>query len=202
MDTPFIVVLDLDGPVCTTRSLAGTGDIFDPVAAGMISRFCDDNGARIVICSARRHNDRLPDDLDRCGLKRHLFCDPAVSDDWRTCHLPDGDRGDEVDTWFADHPDHTRYAIVDDQQGGYGPHQMRRLVNTDMHTGFSVLDLTKLQRIAGHDVTGKDVDDAHAQTPRYTIARLARDAVDALDQGDDDAARRLLALIADHPLAQ
>ena len=198
MDKPFIIMLDLDGPVCTHRANNGLRDPFDPVAAGMLVRLCRDTGARIVIVSARRRDDDLPAALARLGLADHLFDDP---DHWRTGHDRDGIRGNEVDAWHAANPGHA-YALVDDERGGYAPHHIARLVHTDMHTGLSLRDLYRLKRLMGHDMTDRRIDAAGAQAPRITLAQHARDALDALDQGDDDRARALLALIADHPLSQ
>jgi hypothetical protein len=198
VDKPFIIMLDLDGPVCTHRARNGTGDDFDPVAGGMIAKVCRDTGARIVIVSARRRDDDLPDALSRLGLSDHLFDHP---DHWRTGHDPRGIRGNEVDAWHDANPGH-RYALVDDERGGYAPHHIARLVHTDMHAGLSLKDVYRLKRLMGHTVKDSTIDDADAQAPRITLAQHARDALDALDQGDDDRARALLAIIADHPLSQ
>lgn len=198
MDKPFVIMLDLDGPVCTHRANAGTGDFFDPVAAGMIARLCDDTGARIVIVSARRRDEGLRDRLDQLGLGRHLFDHP---DHWRTGHDPMAIRGNEVDAWHAANPGH-RYAIVDDERGGYAPHHIRVLIHTDMWAGLQMKDLYRLKRLMGLPVSNRTLDQLDAQMPRITLAQHARDAAEALDQGDDDRVRALLAIIADHPLAQ
>lgn len=198
MAKPFIIMLDLDGPVCTTRSNNGIGSFFDPVAGGMLARLCQRSGAKIVIVSARRRDADLVQKLDGIGLKDHLFDHP---DHWRTGHDPQAVRGNEVDAWHAANPGHD-YAIVDDAIGGYSPHHIQRLVHTDMHAGLSIQDLARLQRLMGDPITDADIDDAAAQPPRITLARMAQDALRALDQGDDDSARLILDLIAGHPLAQ
>jgi len=199
MDKPFIIMLDLDGPVCTHRANNGLGDFFDPVAGGMLAKLCAQTGARIVIISARRRDGNLLDKLAQIGILPWLYNHP---DHWRTGHDPDGIRGNEVDAWHADCPGHS-YAIVDDERGGYAPHHIKRLVHTDLHAGLSLRDLWRLKRLMGMDgLTQKDIDDVGAQKPRITLAQMARDALAAMDQGDDDGARRLLDLIADHPLAQ
>lgn len=202
MGKPFIIFLDLDGPVCTHRANYGTRDFFDPVAGGMIARLCQDTGAKVIICSARRRDDGLRDRLDALGIGDHLFTDPDDPDAWRTGHDRMGIRGNELDAWLAARPGH-QWATVDDERGGYAPHHIRRLVHTDMHAGMSMRDLYRLKRLMGDpDVDDRLIDDAGAQKPRINIAQHARDALDALDQGDDDRARALLSIIADHPLAQ
>jgi len=198
MAKPFVIFLDLDGPVCNHRSNYATGDQFDPISAGMIARLCRDTGAKLVISSARRRDDGLVDKLASLGLAVHLFDHP---DDWRTGHDRMAIRGNEIDAWHAAHPGHA-YAILDDERGGIHPHQLPYLVHTDMHAGTSMRDIYRLQRLMGQDVSDRDIDGAGAQYPRITIAQIARDATKALDQGDDDLARDLLARISDHPLAQ
>lgn len=195
--TQFVIFTDIDGPLATGRANYATGDQYDPIACGLLARLCRDTGAQLVISSARRRNDNLVADLIRVGLAPYLFPDP---DHWRT-GWRDGVRGDEIDDWLAANPGHA-YAILDDEKGGIHPHQLPRLAHTDMYTGLSVGDIFKLKRLMGHDVRDKDIDDDSAQTPRITIAQMAKDALRALDQGDDDGAQALLALIADHPLAQ
>lgn len=201
MAKPFIIFLDLDGPACTHRANYGLRDFFDPVAIGMVARLCKETGAKVVICSARRRDDDLPAKLTALGLGDHLYRDPNDPDAWRTGHDRMAVRGNELDAWLDAHPGHD-WATVDDERGGYAPHHIRRLIHTDMHAGLSMRDLYRLKRLMGQDIRDRDVDDAGAQYPRITIAQHARDALDALDQGDDQRTRDLLAIIADHPLAQ
>lgn len=197
MAKPFVIMLDLDGPICTTRAVMATGDYFDPIAGRLLSKLCDQSGARIVIISARRNDDNLIDALGRIDLARHLFDDPVH---WRTGHDSMAIRGNEVDAWHAANPGH-RYAIVDDERGGYAAHHIARLVHTGMHTGLQVRDLMLLKRYMGMDAA-KDLDHFDAQYPRITLANTAAQALAALDQGDDQAVRDLLAIIQGHPLAQ
>lgn len=195
MTHPFIVMIDLDGPFCTSRAKDGLGSPFDPVAGGMLAKLCAQTGARIVIISDRRRDDGLKADLDRIGLADHLFDHP---DHWRTGHDPQGIRGNEVDAWHDANPGHD-YALIDDVQAGYAPHHLMRLVHTDAHAGLSMADLGRLRRLMG--VGGPDAAANAPTTPRNTLARTALDAIAAIDQGDDDRARALLAIIAGHPLA-
>lgn len=195
MTKPFIMMIDLDGPFCTSRARDGLGSPFDPVAGGMLARLCATTGARIVIVSDRRRDDGLRDDLARIGLADHLFDHP---DHWRTGHDPQGIRGNEVDAWHDANPGHD-YALIDDVQAGYAARHLTRLVHTDAHAGLSMADMGRLRRLMG--LGAQDAADAPA-TPRNTLARTALDAIAAIDQGDDDRARALLAIIAGHPLAQ
>lgn len=195
MTKPFIVMIDLDGPFCTSRARDGLGSPFDPVAGGMLARLCAATGARIVIVSGRRRDDGLRDDLARIGLADHLFDHP---DHWRTGHDPQGIRGNEVDAWHDANPGHD-YALIDDVQAGYATRHLTRLVHTDAHAGLSMADMGRLRRLMG--LGAQDAADAPA-TPRNTLARTALDAIAAIDQGDDDRAQALLAIIAGHPLAQ
>lgn len=198
MAKPFIIFLDLDGPVCTHRANMGIGSFFDPVAGGLIDSLCRQTGARIVIVSARRRDEGLRDALGAIGIAQHLFDHP---DHWRTGHDRQAIRGNEIDAWLDANPGHD-WAIIDDERGGYAPHHIRRLIHTDMHAGLSVRDMFRLRRLMGMDVSDRDISHSGAQHPRITIAQHARDALKALDEGDDNGLRRLLDIIADHPLAQ
>lgn len=197
MTKPFVTFMDIDGPLATHRSNYGTGDFFDPVSAGMLARVCRDTGMKLVICSARRHDDGLRDKLASLDLSQHLFPHP---NHWRTGHDPMAIRGNEIDAWLAANPGH-EWAILDDERGGYAPRHIRRLVHTDMHAGLQMRDVALLRAHAGQ-TTMADPSRMDRQTPRITLGVHARDALAALDQGDDDAVRTLLAIIADHPLAR
>lgn len=197
MSKPFIIMLDLDGPLCNHRSLDGVGDCYDPVSVGMLIKLCATTGAQIVIISARRRNADLPDKLKSLGLGDYLFPDTIH---WRTGFDKDGIRGNEIDAWHAANPGYD-YAIIDDERSGLKPHHIQRLVHVDMHAGLSLGDILKVKRLMGQDVSDQDIDSLTTQSPRISIAQMAKDALKAIDQGDDDGARIILDMIASHPLA-
>jgi hypothetical protein len=115
-----VLVLDIDGVLCTSRSHAahGTGKMmleWDRTGVALIKKLCKLTGAKIVISSTWRHdhhhNDLFP------ALKKHelwdlLYSDPIVTEDWRTPNLHEG-RGAEIKDWLKRHKI-DKYAIIDD----------------------------------------------------------------------------------------
>lgn len=211
---PPILFLDFDEVFLFTRAKMATSDILDPVSAGMIARVCRETGARIVVSSTWRssHADCV-DVLTRAGLIGFLWSpivlpddpsyDPSVNDDWRT-EGQNNSRGTAVANWLADHPDVDVWAIMDDGLHDFDQVQLGRLVHTDVMFGLGIADYRRAVRLLGGvpAVGANRTDDGPYQPPRRTIAHLAAMALTALDQGDDDAARALLAVIRDEPLAR
>lgn len=213
-DQPGILFLDFDEVFLNARAKTATGDLLDPVSAGLIRRMCVDADMRIVVSSTwRSTHTGCIDVLTRAGLIDLLWSpivlpsdpsyDAAVHDDWRV-QSQNHSRGDAVRAWLAAHPRIDRWLIIDDSFQDFDQQQLGRLIHTDLMFGVGLRDYDRAIRL----MTGfrpsspTDQDDQDHQTPRHTIANMARKALDALDQGDDDAVRTLLAIIRDQPLAQ
>lgn len=209
-DVP-VVFLDLDDCIATNRAFMATGDAIDASAAGLLARLCRDTGARIVVISTWRSDaDRCRTSFAKHGLDAHMWspvttgsrrwADGDVQDDW-CVDWDNGDRSGTMIRWLANHPKVKRWIIVDDSVSNLTPDQMRLLVQPDMQFGFGIDDYRRARRMLGvadpHATLGRD-----HQTPRHTIANLAKAALDAIDQGDPDSAVALLKLIAGDPSAQ
>lgn len=198
-----VIFLDFDGVVATTRARMATRDIVDPVAMGILRLIVADTDASIVVTSTWRSSaDRCRDAFDRHGLSDALWTpissNPDDPDDWRVD--PDnGSRAATIDRWLASHPSVSNWIIVDDERCDYDRAKLNRLVHVDMAFGLGHRDHSRAVRLLnGVDHGG----DAPYQTPRITIANQAAAAAAALDQGDVQTALDLLAIIAQHPLAQ
>jgi hypothetical protein len=201
-DEAFIWFVDFDGVNCTTRANMALGRFDDPVAFGLLGRILRDTGALMVVSSTRRGRadmgepNNCLDMLGRYGLTGRLH------PDWRTGNLDSRSR--EVEDWL-DRNGRRPYGIIDDERCDFTPAQIQRLIHTDMDFGLGARDVGRARRLAAAPpgtAPVPDHDDGPYQTPRLTVANQAMAALAALDQGDEEGARRLLSIIATHPLAQ
>ena len=195
-----VIFLDIDEVLWFTRVKMALPDAdgIDPVSAGMLRRICGDTGAKLVVTSTWRCSaDRCRTMFDAYGLTRHLWSpidDPA--DDWRA-EDQNASRTLAIRNWLADHPDVAVWAILDDSRQDFDAFMLGRLVHVNALYGIGIDEYRRAMKLLG-----ADSGDGPSVTPRYTIANLASDAIDAIDQGDDDAARAILDTIRNMPLAQ
>lgn len=226
-DHPKVLFFDIDEVVCFTRVKVAMpdGDGIDPVSAAMIVRICERTGAKLVVTSTWRCSPVLCKRMfDAHGLTPHLWS-PIVLPDPDPTHCDfdadyhDHDDSDEdrdawrveaqqtsrsaaIDAWLALHPVKV-WAIIDDSFQDFDQHKLGRLIHTDMMFGVGMCEYSRAVRLLGDpDPLLKRDEDVVYQHPRHTIANLARKALAALEEGDEDGARLLLGIIADHPLAQ
>jgi hypothetical protein len=113
-----ILFIDIDGPLIPgraynmanqTRPLVKT---FDPCAVGLLNRWCQEKGWRMVIHSSWLRVFGEQETYDHCieqGLKPQYFhkdawCDGEIH--WRYTR---------VAKWLAQHPEVTRYHMLDDE---------------------------------------------------------------------------------------
>jgi len=222
---PPVLFLDIDEVIAFTRVAVAMpgGDKIDPVSAAMIVRICERTGARIVVSSVWRSSPVVCKRVfDAHGITPHLWSPIVLPDDdphedgdlrdhedrddvrdaWRT-EGQNASRSDAIDAWLAQHPDVSVWAIIDDSFQDFDQRKLGRLVHTDMMFGIGLREYSRAVRLLGDpDPLLKRDEDVVHQHPRHTIANLARKAIAALDEGDDDGARRLLAIISEEPLAQ
>ena len=101
-----VLFLDIDGVVnkVDTHTRYRDSVAIDPFLAFRIGKIVVETGCQVVLSSAWR---LFPD------LRRAV--DEYVTDILDVTPIAAGDfRGDEVRAWLADHPEVTRYAILDD----------------------------------------------------------------------------------------
>lgn len=106
-----ILFLDIDGVVnCATTTQRHRGAIgIDPYMAFIVGKIQLDTGCSVVLSSTWRLWEETRDEVRRQVVD---FIDV-------TPDLPDSFRGSEINAWLADHPEVTRYAIVDDATDFY-----------------------------------------------------------------------------------
>lgn len=137
-----ILFLDFDG-VLNSRSwfernreaVINATDFFnraveqlDPAAVQLVSSFVEAHDLGVVVSSTWRRLHTL-DELNRMLQLRGWTAAPVmdVTPTVRTFF-----RGDEINTWLANHPEVTEHVILDDD-GDFHPDQ--NLVRTSMETG-------------------------------------------------------------------
>ena len=112
-----ILFLDIDGVINSVRSASALGGYpyssdtetwnrFDLVAVSLIKKLCKDTDTKIVLSSSWRH------------YKGWELLNPILEldiiDKTPTLSLSGGRRGQEIKMWLDQHPEVTKYAIVDD----------------------------------------------------------------------------------------
>lgn len=141
-----VLFLDIDGVINSTRTCYAFDGyphsfepdqmaMFDPVAIKLIQELCKTTNAVVVVSSTWRI-------LFTCDEIQKALGIPVFD---RTVDLstPDKLRGDEIQIWLDEHPEVTRYAIVDDNSDMLES-QMSRFVQTDPDVGLSFQDYIAL----------------------------------------------------------
>ena len=132
-----IIFLDIDGPVCPTKTyyvdLPGGvsrlgGREVCPTIVGLLNRLCNDLKAKIVISSVWRLGglDKLRGPFGRAG-----FDFDHLHEDWRI-DVPIGNRSELIQVWLDRHPEVTQYVCIDDEDIVGHP-----LVQTDHDEGLT-----------------------------------------------------------------
>ncbi|MFZ3482045.1 HAD domain-containing protein [Sphingomonas sp. 3-13AW] len=202
-DSAFVWFVDFDGVICTTRANMALGRFDDPVAFGLLGRILRDTDALMVVSSTRRGRADMGTPNNCLDMLARYDLTSRLHPDWRTGDL--SSRSREIADWLSRNG-HRPYGILDDERCDFTAEQLHRLIHTDMEFGLNPRDVGRARRLAGTgthiDLAHADRDDAPFQAPRLTISNQAHAALSALDEGDDESARRLLSIIAGHPLAQ
>lgn len=151
-----VLFLDIDGVLNSHRTCTAFGSplkggfphgfdadnmaLFDHAAIGLIRKLCDKTDASIVLSSSWRIIHSVHDCAN--GLDLPIFDrTPSINTAGRT-------RGDEIAAWLAEHPEVSRYAIVDDD-GDMLADQKPNFVQTDFHDGLRYRDYENLLCILG-----------------------------------------------------
>lgn len=154
-----VLFLDIDGVLNSVRSAIALGgyphpnrdeqaselirseDRFDLVAVGLIRMLCQKTDTKIVLSSTWRYSYQTLEDILDFGKKLDLpiICKTPI------IHLSRA-RGREIDKWLQDHPDVTKFAIVDDDSDML-PEQLPSFVKTDYYEGLSYQNYLQLLEI-------------------------------------------------------
>lgn len=102
-----VLFLDIDGVVnCKTTTQRHRGFIgIDPYMAFMVGKIQLDTGCEVVLSSTWRMDEKSRAEV-RKQVVKFIDCTP---------HIPEKrERGHEIQAWLDQHPEVTRYAILDD----------------------------------------------------------------------------------------
>lgn len=148
-----VLFLDVDGVLNSTKSLVAFGnypmpkvdarekELFDLTSVELIKKVCKDTNTKIVLSSSWRNCEDW-----EFVLKGLLGLD--IIDITPTIY--DGDRGwfrgNEIKAWLTEHPEVTKYAIVDDNND-FLEEQEEFFVQTNATNGLSYNDYLLLKDI-------------------------------------------------------
>ncbi len=145
-----IIFLDFDGPLSNPRVtlFSGDDDAFDPLAVTTFNNICALTGARIVCTSTRAFARSSDDRADACARFAKAGLDlKHLHQDW-SCYYDDHrKRADHIRAWLAEHPEVSRYAVIDDEDAG-----TLNLIRVSDMNGLQVEDYEKLGVLVGFDV--------------------------------------------------
>lgn len=164
-----VLFLDIDGVLCLRTSHY---QYFDKVCCDRVKSILDKTGAKIVVSSTWRKNHTLQSlkelmargyELESLGLKLEVPIDfdkagsfdskviigmtPILNVEYTESGIPYG-RGAEISAWLSEHPEVTRYVVIDDDRMDIAPHT-DLLVQTDTQTGITDSDIQKVIYILG-----------------------------------------------------
>ena len=130
-----VLFLDIDGVVnCATTTQRHRGFIgIDPRLAARVRRVVEATGCKVVLSSTWREEAENRAEVER-----------KVVEIYDQTPILDGFRGDEVSAWLAEHPEVTRYAIVDDVGSWF--HLGQPLFTTDPRVGLTEEMAVRLAR--------------------------------------------------------
>jgi len=152
-----IIFLDIDGVLNSAssclalggypqaRSYPGGGhwELFDPIACAVLRKIVGTTGANCVLSSTWRSMGAVY----VAQLAQHLRV-PIVG--VTRCDKGDEPRGEQIDDWLVEHPEVSRYIIIDDNSDML-PHQEEFFVHVNGAYGLGYDHFIKSVRLLGEN---------------------------------------------------
>ncbi len=140
-----IVFLDCDGVIMTLGTMSAA-TLFTPEArlATRFRNFCEEFDAIVIVSSSWRNFFNRPEFIANVGL----WLESRIPNDrsWCTPSSLHGTRGDEIETWLAQHSQIENHPhVIFDDDADFHPHQP--LVHCDHMIGLSEENLTQARQI-------------------------------------------------------
>jgi len=135
-----VLFLDIDGVINNAKTpttwKGRKGDsrqnviVFnDPFCTFLVNRIVDRTGCKVVLSSSWRHSPTWREDVADQGIVFDLY-------DRTPLDGRESERGEQIKRWLEDHPDITRYAILDDNSWML-PEQKESFFKTEWETGIT-----------------------------------------------------------------
>lgn len=158
-----VLFLDIDGVVnCASTTQRHRGAIgIDPYMAFIVGKIQLDTGCEVVLSSTWRHWD-----YTRAEVRKQVVEFIDVTPDSKK-----GFRGDEVKAWLANHPEVTRYAILDDDSDF---HQDQPLFKTTWKEGITEAIAKNVTRYLNGDIKCLMCDQIIGDAPMKEVTTLKR----------------------------
>lgn len=129
-----VLFLDIDGVVnCASTAQRHRGVIgIDPLMAFRVGKIQLDTGCEVVLSSSWKHWKEGVEEVEKQVVKLYDKTPSGVTGGF----TPGGEafRGDEIKYWLHEHPEVTKYAILDDDSDFYSD---QTLFRTDWNTGLT-----------------------------------------------------------------
>ena len=139
-----IIILDIDGvcnDACTTTKHVSEGRVYDGVdkeKIDLLKKIIDATGAKIILSSTwRKYKDSREYLFKEMG-ERLASCVIGQTPDFGF-HL----RADEIESWLNDHPEVTKFIVLDDQDSEDLERFGSSFIQTKMSTGLTEEDAVK-----------------------------------------------------------
>ncbi len=126
-----VLFLDVDGVLNCARTTARYNQFIgiDPYMALLVNRICEATGAQIVLSSTWRLQKNLRDEVNSVIFPTPIDVTPD--------HNDMTNRGSEIQAWLDQHPEVTRYAILDDNAWMNEGEQQKNFFKTSWEIGLT-----------------------------------------------------------------
>lgn len=146
-----VLFLDIDGVICTDRAYYASSQdkernilrTWDSVGIALVDRLCQDYNLEVVVSSTWRHRYDVPLILLTHGFRSDFHKDDKTP----VCRIH-STRGMEIRDWLEEHPEVTRFIIIDDDAAGIRNTELeKKWVETDSNDGILTHHYLKAKKI-------------------------------------------------------
>lgn len=150
----FILFLDFDGVLCTSRQAYAVGDrgllgCLDPVSLDFLDRLCREYKIWVIISSTWRIGERVEMFINMFKATGHFdLAKSLFYDDYATRSMNGRQvRGLEIEDWMKRHDDLVLDYLIIDDDFDMLDYQMSRLVNTPTQDGMLLEHYVHIEKV-------------------------------------------------------
>ena len=142
LEARFIIFLDFDGVLCTSRQAYAVGDrgvlgCLDPVGLDFLNRICREHKIWVIISSTWRIGATCSKFHDMFKATGHFDLVKSLYwNDYATQTSKTGHRGEQIEQWLKANDAIVKDYLILDDETDMLDYQMSRLVQTDMRNGI------------------------------------------------------------------